>query len=259
MADVMVASLKDSLSSLGLTQYESIAYLSLINDGVCSARELSNTCGMPYGKTYEIIRNLEKKGFAEVLPTKPMKCAAVDPEHVFRLVKESFLSKVQKIENCVKRSMSRKRNRMAGKPVFLMVKGRSLINAKIEALLKGAKKGVVICTTENGLRRLMYFDELLKQKCSSGVTVQVICNHEPENCSSKEHRHLAACDPLCRNSFISVDGKESIFFEAFPDDCDFVNGRDRGLSISDRSSTQFFDMLLMSCTQEILKGESGKV
>lgn len=235
MVDVMTTSLTNSLASLGLTQYESIAYLSLMNEGVCSAREISGTCGMPYGKTYEVIRNLEKKGFVNILPTKPLQCTAVEPENAFRRVRETFLSKVKKIESHVKRIVHRKKAHSRDKPVFLMMKGRSLINTRIEMMISGAKKDIFIMTTQNGTERFKYFNAALN------------------NCDAKVHLMR---NPNGRNSLISVDGKECLFFESVPDDCELASGSDKGIFISDKSSTQFLDMLLMSCIRlnELNKG-----
>jgi len=231
MVDVMTASLTNSLASLGLTQYESVTYLSLMNEGVCSAREISGICGMPYGKTYEVIRNLEKKGFVEILPTKPLQCTAVEPENAFKQVRETFLNKVKRIESHVKRVAHRKKIDSRDKPVFLMIKGRSLINRRIERMIAGAKKNIFVLTTQNGRERMKYFDAALKE-CKAKV--QIMCN------------------PSGRNSLISTDGKEALFFEAIPDDCEFVHGSDRGIFISDKSSTQFLDMLLTSYMQKVL-------
>jgi len=222
-----MSSLTISLTSLGLTQYESIAYISLMNEGICSAREISSVCGMPYGKTYEVLRNLEKKGFVEMLPTKPLQCAAVEPENAFKQIREKFISRIQKAENDVKKIARRKRTLSKEKPIFLMVKGRSLINARLGNMIANAKKNIFICGTQNSLVRLKYFDESLKLKNKSGVQVQIIHSHD------------------CGNNLVSVDGKESLLFEPIPDDCEFVHGADRGISISDKSLTYFLDMLLI--------------
>jgi sugar-specific transcriptional regulator TrmB len=230
MSEPLVSALTISLTSLGLTKYESVAYISLMNEGTCSAREISSICGMPYGKTYEVIRNLERKGFAEMIPTKPLRCAAVEPEHAFKQIRERFISNIQKAEDDAKKIV-RGRRLPKEKHMFLMARGRSLINTKIERMITNARKNIFICGTPNSLERLKYFNESLRLKTKNGIRVLIIRNND------------------CITNLISTDGKEALLFEPIPDNCEFGYGADRGIFISDKSSTHFLDMLLLSYSQ----------
>ena len=55
--------LRRALHNLGLTDYEMRAYISLLKAGKLTASELSEVAGVPYSKIYDVLENLEKKGW----------------------------------------------------------------------------------------------------------------------------------------------------------------------------------------------------
>src|SRR5581483_4009910 len=64
------------LEALGLTKYETNAYLSLLTLGVSDARELSRASGVPTSKIYETMVRLEALGLVEVQASRPRKFMA---------------------------------------------------------------------------------------------------------------------------------------------------------------------------------------
>ncbi len=78
------------LLEIGLSKYESKVYLTLIGEGVSTAKNISDITGIPYGKVYEIINSLSYKGFAMILPTKPMKYRAVSPYQAIQTAKKNI-------------------------------------------------------------------------------------------------------------------------------------------------------------------------
>lgn len=64
---------KNALSDLGLTSYETKAYLALIERPSMSASEISKMAEVPYSKIYEVLAGLEKKGWVETEDGKPAK------------------------------------------------------------------------------------------------------------------------------------------------------------------------------------------
>lgn len=77
-----------SLQNLGLTEYESKAYLALLSLGICNARELCAQSGVPSSKIYTIVEKFELLGLIEAQQSKPAKFKALEPSlGVDRLVK----------------------------------------------------------------------------------------------------------------------------------------------------------------------------
>src|SRR5947199_5915424 len=64
---------KKALKHFGLTEYEVKAYIALVEAGPVPASQLSTTAGIPYSKIYEILGNLERKGWVETEQGRPSK------------------------------------------------------------------------------------------------------------------------------------------------------------------------------------------
>src|ERR1700758_4530393 len=62
-----------ALKEFGLTEYEAKVYVSLVESGTQTASELSRTASIPYSKIYEILGNLERKGWVESEQGRPSK------------------------------------------------------------------------------------------------------------------------------------------------------------------------------------------
>jgi HTH-type transcriptional regulator, sugar sensing transcriptional regulator len=77
-----------SLQQLGLTEYESRAYHSLVSLGIADARKLCSHSGVPSSKIYSIMSKFELMGLAEIQQSKPARFKPVEPAlGVQRLVK----------------------------------------------------------------------------------------------------------------------------------------------------------------------------
>src|SRR5260370_3125937 len=64
---------RKALKEFGLTDYEAKVYVSLVESGTQAASELSRTASIPYSKIYEILGNLERKGWVETEQGRPSK------------------------------------------------------------------------------------------------------------------------------------------------------------------------------------------
>ncbi len=70
---------KRALKDFGLTEYEVKGYVALVESGPMPASELSRAAGVPYSKIYEILRNLERKGWVETEQGRPSRYYAKAP------------------------------------------------------------------------------------------------------------------------------------------------------------------------------------
>ena len=68
-----------ALKDFGLTEYEIKAYIALVEAGPLPASQLSTSAGIPYSKIYEILGNLERKGWVEIEQGRPSKYFAKPP------------------------------------------------------------------------------------------------------------------------------------------------------------------------------------
>jgi HTH-type transcriptional regulator, sugar sensing transcriptional regulator len=80
--------LLQSIQSLGLTEYESKAYLSLLSLGICDARRLCSHSNVPSSKIYAIMEKFDLLGLVEIQQSKPTRFKALEPSiGINRLVK----------------------------------------------------------------------------------------------------------------------------------------------------------------------------
>ena len=91
----MPMSLPENLKILGLTEYETKAYISLVKHGELTAKTLSDKSEVPYSKTYEITSNLEKKGLIEVQKGRPMVFRAAPPKTALMKYVDNFTDELK--------------------------------------------------------------------------------------------------------------------------------------------------------------------
>ena len=71
------------LRSIGLTKYEALAYLALLEEGVSDAGTICRRANIPIGKVYETLETLKNKRLIEIQNTRPKKYLAKKPKHAF--------------------------------------------------------------------------------------------------------------------------------------------------------------------------------
>jgi sugar-specific transcriptional regulator TrmB len=258
--------LDNAFTNLGLTQYESKIYTTLVVEGVSTAKDISNICGIPYGKIYEIINSLTSKGYVITLPTKPMKYRAVSPKEVVKIVKDEIFQKIESAENVVINELDshfkKSKEFLEPKGLFWVINGRAAVNKKTEELFSKAKDHVYIFVSEKGFNRLRYYHEILKQLSENGVNIIITTNLSKNNSDALDF--LKFCDVYhvgknTSNQFISVDGKEALMYEAIPDDENLGYGRDIGVWVLNNSFTSFIESFFeINQTQSEKTRNTGK-
>ena len=240
------------LLELGLNKYEAKVYLTLIGEGISTAKNISDITGIPYGKVYEIINSLATKGFCITLPSKPMKCRAISPSNAITTAKKSAEEKYQKLEKYVLKELepmfTESKKFIEPKGIFWIINGRANVVKKIDELIQKAQKSICIHCSANSLSRLMLHKDALKEAADKGIKISIagITNNE----NLQEISSLDFCNikyiKSSKNNFISIDGKECIVINATPDDDNIIYGRDLGISAVSSSFTKFMDNFFIS-------------
>jgi len=235
------------LADLGLSEYEAKVYLALITDGILTAKNVSNTTGIPYGKVYELINTLANKGFCVILPTKPMKCQAISPKKAIEKTREDADKKFATVERQVEITLEplfrQAKEFTEPNSVFWIINGRSNIMKKIEELINSAKKHICFITTENGIKRAVIHKEELVNAQHRNIDIKLAGpltdgnKEDVQSLLSFSPRNL----PQTNSQFISIDGKESLIVEAIPDDDNISYGRDLGVWITNHAFTKLLE------------------
>lgn len=67
------------LTALGLSNYEADAYVALLSLGVTSADKVSSVTNIPYGRIYNVLNSLAKRGIVNIQKSRPKMFIAVEP------------------------------------------------------------------------------------------------------------------------------------------------------------------------------------
>jgi len=78
-----------------LNLYEARAYVALVGFGVLTPAELASVSEVPAPRTYDVLRSLEKKGFAMSQPGKVNKYRPVHPENILEKFIEEWQERVK--------------------------------------------------------------------------------------------------------------------------------------------------------------------
>jgi sugar-specific transcriptional regulator TrmB len=186
-----------SLSDLGLSQYESKVYTSLIRSKVMTAKEISDVCGIPYGKVYETLSSLAKKGFISILPTRPMKYKVVSPDKVIELVRKDKVDAINRIGILLKKEFGSKWKEH-NQNEYLILNGRRAVFAKAKEMMLSSKKNIIVYTSNDGLEKLKEMKDMFDTLNRKKVKVNIIVSSD---------------EAVSDIHFVIVDGREALFFE----------------------------------------------
>jgi sugar-specific transcriptional regulator TrmB len=74
----------DYLKQVGLTTYESEAYLALLSERVMTAEEIAEKTSVPITRVYGTLEELMQKGFAKIVQGRPKRYHAISPQQAKR-------------------------------------------------------------------------------------------------------------------------------------------------------------------------------
>ena len=151
----LISKVKDYFS---LNIYETKVWLALLSKGIASAGEVATLSGVPRSRTYDVLENLEKKGFAIIKIGKPVKYIGVKPKIIIEKLKKNVmkdagekiesLTKVRQTDEFSKLEELYKENSTPAKRENLSasLRGKSNISNQIREILQNAEKEILICT-----------------------------------------------------------------------------------------------------------------
>lgn len=127
----------NSLKKLGLTRYEAQAYIGLNKIIEGNAENIAEASGLPRSRIYDILNDLEKKGFVEIERGRPLKYKVVDPNIIFKKEKNKLIEELESSENKLKELYSNEVSEIQA-PVWLVHSNDNIIRKEVE-IIKNAK------------------------------------------------------------------------------------------------------------------------
>ena len=149
------ASIADSLKSLGLTKYEALVYVALLQASGATATELHELSGVPRASVYPVLERLSQKLLVSVSNTTPKRFNPVKPNEAIDLLMRSIESDAAKAKAELSRVFAEAARPPRGdQELIWSIRGDEQIHTRLLELLQGARSSVQI---------IFYWDHLKQE------------------------------------------------------------------------------------------------
>ncbi|SCG85159.1 TrmB family transcriptional regulator [Methanobacterium congolense] len=173
MADIPVENeTLNALKTMGLTDYETRAYVALTSVISGTATELSEASNVPRSKIYVVLKSLVKKGFVEMSRGKPLQFTVVPPHEVFKRSRNEIMETMDKAEaelNVVYETQIPN----VPAPIWLVHGPEKIVNKELE-IISRAEESLIIMAGFMFKEEPSKLKELIKPVIKKGVDVRII-------------------------------------------------------------------------------------
>ncbi|MEM1590205.1 MAG: helix-turn-helix domain-containing protein [Candidatus Bathyarchaeia archaeon] len=170
----MSEKIKALLRKVGLTDYEVNAYLTLLEKGALTAKQISYGAQIPFSKVYQILNSLEKKGWIEVIRKRPSKYFPKSPEAVLKATKAAMESEWMQIEKAVADELTPLYEKIKTKEKYdiWILRGLPNIASKFKEMIKDCREELLVAFPSIKEDFLMDFFPLLRSLIGEKVQVR---------------------------------------------------------------------------------------
>ena len=234
------------LEEAGLSPYQSEAYVTLLDLGSASATDIAEASGVPDPRIYDVLRDLESKGYVETYKQGSLQARAHDPEEVM----ESLHSRAQRLSAAATEIEDRWETPGLEENVVSIVKRFETVIQRAEQFVGEAENQVQLSVTTDQFRRLR---PALAEAYDRGVTIKLSIHtaHEADRSElPTEDELVGACTearhrPLPSPFFTLVDRSKT----CFAPHTDSLN--EYGILVDDRTHTYVFHWFFLTCMWDV--------
>ncbi|MHA2399071.1 MAG: TrmB family transcriptional regulator [Promethearchaeota archaeon] len=212
---------KDSLRSIGLTDYEISIYLTLISKGPMDARELSEASGVPYSRIYNILTQLEKEKMWIIKEeeSRPSRYFAKSPDEALVIAKKQYSDSFNEHSNKIIHTLTPiyQSHDTPIKIALYVHRGRDVCINKALSLINQSRNSIYLVSTR--LEFLdVFFDDVKKARARGVTDLRLLV--EAKALEEKDFRNLLKKYlPLCEirwrdqifGSAVIIDEGENAF------------------------------------------------
>jgi HTH-type transcriptional regulator, sugar sensing transcriptional regulator len=244
-------------ASFDLNIYEAKVWTALLSRGIASAGELADISGVPRSRSYDVLENLEKKGFIIMKLGKPIKYIAVEPEEILKRIqkrveeeKQFQIEQLSKVSNTgvykeIEMLYRQGIDRIEPADLSGILKGRKNVYDHLKTIVSNAESSVNIITTERGfLRKIDVLKNVLKKANARGVKVRIVAPLKELSFVPKDildSIDVRVAEENSRARFILVDGNELLFM--LSDDQEVHEAYDMGVWVKTPYFTQALNQM----------------
>lgn len=144
--DIISQDARKVLRELGLTDYETRAYLALLEKGALTASQVSEDAEVPYSKIYETLSSLERKGWIETEHGRPTRYYPKAPSEALATMKLQLEDKVKTWEKTVLDELEPlyERREIREKPDIWILRGEFNTLAKLKEMIEKTRNKLMI-------------------------------------------------------------------------------------------------------------------
>lgn len=162
-----------NLQSLGFSDYEAKAYISLLKVQPATAYEVSKEAGIPKANCYTVLEGLSKRDSVQPVSESPMRYVAVPPEILFDRIARSTEQRCNQIMDELKLVGSGSEY-----DYVWSLSGYEAIDQAIAQLIRDARHQLWVKATDTALKRHL---TALRECAERGVIVRIILfGEDPE-------------------------------------------------------------------------------
>lgn len=209
-----------ALETLGLTEYESKTYISLIEKGTSTAGNLSTASEIPHSKIYEVLMRLEKRKLVETQKGRPILFKAIKPAAALETIEAQLKNELEKelaekrssLENSYKNKFAEideaqktileeletmyetKETAEPSEDIVWTIQGKTNLNTQAKDIILYAVNDVRLRLPHDDFTE---FEATIKTACSKGVKIQLLV-----------HRLTQSALQLKKNSDIFIEESE---------------------------------------------------
>jgi HTH-type transcriptional regulator, sugar sensing transcriptional regulator len=179
----LISRIKDHFD---LNIYETKVWLALLSKGIASAGDIAKISRVPRSRTYDVLENLEKKGFAIEKLGKPIMYMGVKPKGILERLKTNvkkdaeerlnFLTNIRETEEflALEEMYKNSEEPVKKEELPLSLKGKEAVSGYIKELIGKAKKELIICNdAENVKSKVKVFKKTIDLLKKSNIAVKI--------------------------------------------------------------------------------------
>lgn len=133
--------LVDQLQNLNFTQYESRAFLSLLEQGNITGYELAKNSGIPASKIYQVLNKLMEKEVIIAVDSEPVKYTPLPPNEVLSRLKGDYLDTVNELDSKLEEIYNKQK---LSNNYIWNISGRETILRRVCEFIGEAKKQIFL-------------------------------------------------------------------------------------------------------------------
>jgi len=186
------------LTEMGLSEYRADAYLSLLQEGTSTAKEVASAAGIPQSRVYDVLDALETRGFVKSQPGRPKKFGPVPPETAVgqyctykKRKQTNEREEIQTLGEEFAEALDQRAKKQHTDEVDISwaYPNRHYILEQLEQLTEQSSSEICMVTTPKSFERILnHHGSLLATKADNGVDIRAIISTDRNINGSVEDR-----------------------------------------------------------------------